>query len=409
VAAGQGKPDRIQLSILKAHVFVKVPVKTALVLKKSRREPGAMHQCKLKAIQKIMQFTSTQKRTLTWCLIAALVILALWLLGPVLTPFLVAAVLAYALTPLVNKVDSMARGRVPRVLAVVLVELLFIVVAVGVVLLIVPIVTKEIPLMREQVPLLAERITTGLTPWLAQFGINFSLDLGNLKALALKYLNANYEEMFASAMSSLQVGGSVALTVVGNAVLIPVALFYLLLDWDQFVAKVLELIPPQLREGVDSFTSEADSVLGQYLRGQLLVMLIMAVFYSIGMALFGLDLALPIGIFTGIAMFIPYVGFGLGMLLGLLAALLQFASIKALVMVAVVFGIGQLLESLVLTPRMVGERIGLHPLAVIFALLAFGQLFGFVGVLIALPASAVLLVAARRVKAQYLGSKLYKG
>ena len=356
-----------------------------------------------------MPFTSPQKRALTWLLIAGLMILVVWLLGPVLTPFIVAAVLAYALTPMVNKIDSLAQGRVPRVLAVVLVELLFIVVAAGVVLLIVPIVTKELPLMREQVPLLAERITTGLTPWLAQFGINISLDLGSLKAQALKYLNANFEEMFASVMSSLQVGGSVALTVVGNAVLIPVALFYLLMDWDQFVARVLELVPPQLREGVNSFTSEADSVLGQYLRGQLLVMLIMAVFYSVGMTLFGLDLALPIGIFTGVAMFIPYVGFGLGMLLGLLAAVLQFASIKALVMVAVVFGIGQVLESLVLTPRLVGERIGLHPLAVIFALLAFGQLFGFVGVLIALPASAVLLVAVRRVKMQYLASKLYTG
>ena len=356
-----------------------------------------------------MQFTSTQKRALTWCLIAALSVLTLWLLGPVLTPFIVAAVLAYALTPLVNKLDGLFRGRVPRVLAVLLVELLFIVVALGLVLLVVPIVAKEIPLMREQVPLLAERINTGLTPWLAQFGIKVSLDLGSLKALALKYLNANYEDMFGSLLSSLQVGGSVALAVVGNAVLIPVALFYLLMDWDQFVARLLELVPPQLREGVDSFTDEADSVLGQYLRGQLLVMLIMAIFYAIGMALFGLDLALPIGVFTGVAMFIPYVGFGIGMLLGLLAGLLQFASIKALVMVAVVFGIGQVLESLVLTPRLVGERIGLHPLAVIFALLAFGQLFGFVGVLIALPASAVLLVAIRRLKSQYLASKLYKG
>ena len=356
-----------------------------------------------------MQFTSPQKRALTWCLIAALSVLALWLLGPVLTPFIVAAVLAYALTPMVNKLDGLFRGRVPRVLAVLLVELLFIVVTLGLVLLVVPIVAKEIPLMREQVPLLAERITTGLTPWLAQFGIQVALDLGSLKALALKYLNANYEDMFGSLLSSLQLGGSVALAIIGNAVLIPVALFYLLMDWDKFVMRLLELVPPQLREGVDSFTGEADSVLGQYLRGQLLVMLIMAIFYAVGMALFGLDLALPIGIFTGVAMFIPYVGFGIGMLLGLLAGLLQFASIKALVMVAVVFGIGQVLESLVLTPRMVGERIGLHPLAVIFALLAFGQLFGFVGVLIALPASAVLLVAIRRVKSQYLASKLYKG
>ena len=363
----------------------------------------------LKGLLTFMQFTSTQKRAMTWCLIAAVSVLALWLLGPVLTPFVVAAVLAYVLTPLVNKLDGLFRGRVPRVLAVLLVELLFIVAALGLVLLIVPIVAKEIPLMREQVPLLAERINTGLTPWLAQFGIKVSLDLTSLKALALKYLNANYEDMFGSLLSSLQVGGSLALAVVGNAVLIPVALFYLLMDWDKFVARLLELVPPQLRESVDSFTDEADSVLGQYLRGQLLVMLIMAIFYAVGMALFGLDLALPIGIFTGVAMFIPYVGFGIGMLLGLLAGLLQFASIKALVMVAVVFGIGQVLESLVLTPRMVGERIGLHPLAVIFALLAFGQLFGFVGVLIALPASAVLLVAIRRLKSQYLASKLYKG
>ncbi len=356
-----------------------------------------------------MQFTPTQKRTAAWCLIAVLIVLALWLLGPVLTPFVVAAVLAYALTPLVNKLDDMGKGRLPRVVAVVVVELLFILVALSLVLLIIPIVAKEIPLMREQVPLLAERITTGLTPWLAQFGINVSLDVGSLKALALKYLNANYDEMFGSVLSSIKLGGSVALAVIGNAVLIPVALFYLLMDWDRFVARLLELVPPPMRSSFDSFTDEADSVLGQYLRGQLLVMLVMAAFYAIGLALFGLDLALPIGIFTGLAMFIPYLGFGIGLLLAVLAGLLQFASIKALVMVAVVYGIGQVVESLYLTPRMVGERIGLHPLAVIFALLAFGQVFGFVGVLIALPASAVLLVGIRRVKQRYMTSKLYKG
>jgi hypothetical protein len=215
--------------------------------------------------------------------------------------------------------------------------------------------------------------------------------------------------MFGSVLSSLRLGGSVALAILGNAVLIPVALFYLLMDWDRFVARLLELVPPPMRGAFDSFTSEADSVLGQYLRGQLLVMLIMAAFYATGLALFGLDLALPIGIFTGLAMFIPYLGFGIGLILAILAGLLQFASIKAIVMVAVVYGIGQMVESLYFTPRLVGERIGLHPLAVIFALLAFGQVFGFVGVLIALPASAVLLVAIRRIKERYMASKLYQG
>ncbi len=356
-----------------------------------------------------MQFTNTQKRAAAWLMIAAVTVLALWLLGPVLTPFVVAAVLAYALTPLVNRLDTMGRGRLPRIVAVVLVELLFILVAFSLVLLIVPIVAKELPLMREQAPLLADRVNAGLTPWLAQFGIKVQLDVASLKAVVLKYLNTNYEDALGSLMSSLKLGGSVALAVIGNAVLIPVALFYLLMDWDRFVARLLELVPLPMRASVDSFTDEADSVLGQYLRGQLLVMLAMAIFYSVGLALFGLDLALPIGIFTGLAMFIPYLGFGIGLLLAILAGLLQFASVKALVMVAVVFGIGQLVEGLFLTPRLVGERIGLHPLAVIFALLAFGQVFGFVGVLIALPASAVLLVAIRRIKAQYMRSKLYKG
>ena len=355
-----------------------------------------------------MQFTPAQKRAAAWILIASLVILVLWLLGPVLAPFVIAAVLAYALTPLVNKLDHAGKGRLPRVVAVIAVEFLFVVVLLGLFLLIVPIMAKELPILREQVPLLADRLNSQLAPWLAQFGIHVALDVGSIKAFVVKYLNANFEDLFGSLMSSLKLGGSVALALIGNAMLIPVALFYLLMDWDKFVARVLELVPPHLRAGFDSFTDEADSVLGQYLRGQLLVMLVMAVFYAVGLALFGLDLAVPIGVFTGLAMFIPYLGFGLGLILAILAGVLEFASLKAFVMVATVYGVGQLIESLYLTPRLVGERIGLHPLVVIFALLAFGQVLGFVGVLIALPASAVLLVGIRRVKASYMGSRLYK-
>jgi predicted PurR-regulated permease PerM len=354
-----------------------------------------------------MQFTPAQKRAAAWLLIALLAVLALRSLGQVLTPFVVAAVLAYALTPLVDRLDELGRGRLPRVIAVVIVELLLLLALVCLVLLIVPVIAKELPLMREQLPLVFDKLDATLAPWLRQFGIRVSLDLDSLKGLLLRYLNANYADALSSLLPSLRLGGSVALTVVGFAVLIPVALFYLLLDWKQFVQRVLELVPPRARPGVDSFTSEADAVLGQYLRGQLLVMLTMAVFYSTGLALFGLDLAVPIGFFTGLAMFVPYVGFGIGLLLAVLAGFLQFASVKALVMVAAVYGTGQVIEGFYLTPRLVGERIGLHPLAVIFALLAFGQLFGFVGVLIALPASAVLLVAVRRLRAGYMGSNLY--
>lgn len=356
-----------------------------------------------------MQFTSTQKSIWTWIAIAAISVLLLWLLGPVLTPFVVAAVLAYALNPLVNRLDALWRNKMPRVIAVLLVELLFIVALLAVLLLIVPIFTKQLPLMREQIPLLLDQLSNWLKPIFAQYGVKLSLDVAHIKDFVLKYLNTNAEDSLGSLLSSVKLGGSVALAIIGNVVLIPVALFYLLMDWDRFVARLHAFVPPRMRHAFDTFTKEADAVLGQYLRGQLLVMLALAVFYSVGLALFGLDLAWPIGIFTGLAVFVPYLGFGLGLILALLSGLLQFASIKALVMVVVVYGLGQMVESFFLTPRLVGERIGLHPLAVIFALLSFGQLFGFVGVLIALPASAVLLVGMRRVQSNYMSSKLYQG
>jgi predicted PurR-regulated permease PerM len=188
-----------------------------------------------------------------------------------------------------------------------------------------------------------------------------------------------------------------------------VALFYLLMDWPRVVAQSQSLLPAGVKDKVLSFLDEADGVLAQYLRGQLLVMVIMALYYAIALMIAGYDLAWPIGLFTGLAMFIPYVGFGIGLLLAVVAGLLQFDALYALGVVAFVYGVGQVVESLVLTPRLVGERIGLHPLAVIFALLAFGQLFGFVGVLVALPASAVVAVALKRALAAYRQTRLFTG
>jgi predicted PurR-regulated permease PerM len=355
-----------------------------------------------------MQFTSSQKRAAAWVLIAILAAVVLRALGAVLTPFIVASVLAYALTPVVDRLDALGRGRMPRVLAVVLVELLFLLAIPCIFLLIVPVVAKELPLIREQLPTVLDKLDATVSPWVSQFGLRVSLDVDTLKMKLLGYLNANWSTAFPSLWSSLKLGGSVALTIVGNLLLTPVALFYLLLDWKRFVALMLELVPPRARPAFDSFTTECDQVLGQYLRGQLLVMLTMAVYYSIGLTLFGLDLALPIGVFTGLAMFVPYLGFGIGLLLATFAGLLQFTPADAFLMIAVVYGSGQVVEGFFITPRLVGERIGLHPLAVIFALLAFGQLFGFVGVLVALPASAVLLVAIRRMRHGYLASRLYQ-
>lgn len=352
-----------------------------------------------------MKLTSAQRHGLTWLALFVGGGLLLWLLAPVLTPFLIGAVLAYALHPLVER---LADKRCPRLLAVVLVEAVAILACLALLLLMVPILSKEIPLLREQIPLLADRINSAIAPWLAQWGVNVALDTASIKAFVLKHLNANMEDWFAALLSSARIGGSVLITMLGMAVLVPVVLFYLLMDWPQWVERARALIPPRRRPMVESFMEESDHVLGQYLRGQLLVMGILAVYYALGLALFGFDLALPVGVFTGLAIFIPYLGFGLGLVLALLAGVLQFASLYGVLAVAVVFGLGQLIESLYLTPRLVGERIGLSPLTVIFSLLAFGHLFGFVGVLVALPVSAVLVVATRRARQLYVESKLFR-
>jgi predicted PurR-regulated permease PerM len=353
-----------------------------------------------------MPIDASQRRTLIWLTVAAAALLLLWLLGPVLAPFVVAAVLAYALHP---AVEALAARRVPRVVAVVLVEVLTIVALLALVLLIIPVIAKELPLLKDQIPLLAERANKTLVPWLAQFGINVSLDAASIKVFLLKTLDANLEDWMATVLSSVRIGGSLLLALVGAAILMPVVLFYLLIDWSAQVERLQSLIPPRLRPSTLSFLDECDVILGQYLRGQLLVMAVLAVYFSVALAIAGFDLALPVGVFTGLAFFIPYLGFGLGLVLALLAGALQFGGWYGVVAVAVIYGVGQVGESLFLTPRLVGERIGLNPLAVIFALLAFGHLFGFIGVLIALPVSAVLVVALQRARTAYLASRLYQG
>jgi predicted PurR-regulated permease PerM len=186
-----------------------------------------------------------------------------------------------------------------------------------------------------------------------------------------------------------------------------VVLFYLLLDWHPMLARVAAAVPRRYIGRTLAMANEVDTLLAQYLRGQLLVMLVLAVYYSVGLMVAGFDVALPVGIITGLLVFIPYLGFGLGLVLALIAAVLQFADWSGVIAVAAIYGLGQVIEGFFLTPRLVGERIGLNPLAVIFALLAFGQLFGFVGVLLALPASAILMVAFKHLRRHYLSSSFY--
>jgi predicted PurR-regulated permease PerM len=351
-----------------------------------------------------MTLNPAQTRFLAWAALALVAGWVLHLLGPVLMPFVVAAVMAYALHP---AVDALYRRRCPRWLGAGVVMVLFMLALAAIVLLIVPVVSKQLPLLREQVPELLEHANAWLVPWVNRLGLEAQIDVDSVRELLSRLLSQHQGNLMESAISSLRIGGSVLLAVLGNLVLMPIVAYYLLLDWAALVRRVRAFVPPRWQAGTDNFFGETDQVLGQYLRGQLLVMGVLAVFYTVALALVGLELALPIGVFTGLAVFVPYLGFGLGLVLGLLAALLQFQSIEGVLLVATVYAVGQVFESLYLTPRLVGERIGLHPIAVIFALMVFGHLLGFVGVLIALPASAVVLVGLRRLRTAYTQSNLY--
>jgi predicted PurR-regulated permease PerM len=313
-------------------------------------------------------------------------------LAPVLTPFMFGAILSYVGAPIVAWLEA---KKIPRAAGAVIVIVTFVGFIAGMVLVVAPLVSNEITTIAEKFPDLLARAQNEWLPWINQtFGLAISFDLSQLKSLATDNKDA-LSNISAKIAGSAKFGGQVLTTLLINLTLIPVVMFYLLRDWPRLIGGVDSLLPKSMQSTARELAREIDAVLSEFLRGQGLVMIALATYYCIALKLVGLEFALPVGLVTGLLVFIPYIGFGLGMLLGMLAALTQFSSIGPIIAVAAVFGVGQILEGFVLVPYLVGDRIGLHPLAVIFALMAFGQLFGFVGVLLALPLSAALLVAVR--------------
>ncbi len=345
------------------------------------------------------------KRILLWIVVAAALFAVILALAPVLTPFLVAFIFSYILNP---GVDWLQRRRVPRFIGVALMIGLLGVVLVLLALLLIAVLQREIPQLREQVPLLLQKLNSVLAPKLADLGVRVRFDFPGLRRMLQDRFAASPEDLLQVLFNYAKVSGSALMEVAGLLFIVPILMFYLLMDWHMVMRRIERLVPRRWVPKVHELSAETDALLSQYLRGQILVMVILAAIYSIGLTVAGFDVGIPVGIFTGLAVFIPYIGFGIGLTLAIVAALLQFGSWYGLGAVAVVYGIGQFVESFYLTPRLVGERIGLHPLVVIFALLAFGQLFGFFGVLLALPTCAVLLVGARQLRRVYLASDLYR-
>ncbi len=346
------------------------------------------------------------KQTLLWAGVALAFAALFWLLGPALSPFMLGLVLAYIFEPLVARMC--VRG-VPRPLAVVLVILLVIGLVVGLVLILVPVIQQEVRTLLERLPSYLTAAQQQFVPWVHKhLGVELQLDIDSLRRFVTKNWSSA-QDYLVLAFEYITSQGAVIAGVIANVLLTPVVMFYLLRDWQDLRQRVSSFVPRPWLERALSLVDEIDAVLAEFLRGQLSVMAALALFYCAGLWIAGIDYALPLGLLSGLLGFIPYVGYSTGLLLSLLVAALQFNGWEPVIGVAIVYGLGQVLESFVLTPWLVGERIGLHPLAVIFALMAFGQLFGFVGILVALPASAALLVGLRELRRHYLASQLYQG
>jgi predicted PurR-regulated permease PerM len=341
---------------------------------------------------------STADRRTNWLIAVALTGWLLYLLAPVLTPFVASALLAYIGDPLA---DRLQKYKLPRTLAVVAVFLLTFLVLALLVLLIGPLIRTQVSSLMSALPDIVLRVEQDWLPnIMSLIGVEPGDDVG------IGAFLARYSDMAGSWGSKVLVsvsrsGGALAAAVL-SLFLVPIITFYLLRDWDKIMVHIGALIPTQQRATVLKLARDTDEVLGAFLRGQLLVMLALAVIYSLGLSIVGLKFAIAIGVVAGLVSFVPYLGFVFGIVLAGLTVALEPNPFWLMIGVVATFAIGQLLEGSLLTPKLVGDRIGLHPVIVIFAVAAGGQLFGFFGILLALPAAAVLSVVVRFAFNRYL-------
>ncbi len=343
-----------------------------------------------------------------WLVFSVVIGLLVWLLAPVLTPFVISMLLGYLGDPLVDRLERARLGRTTSVFVVFFTMILMLAL---VLLLLAPLLSDQIRHFVEQMPTYAGWLRNTVLPWI---NAHTRIDLA-------PYIDP--QQLVAMLREHWEKAGGVAINVIGglsrssvvlfefftNLCLVPVLTFYFLRDWDVLVARVDALLPRHVQPTIARLARESDEMLGGFLRGQMAVMVTLGIVYTIGLWLVGLDLALLIGLIAGLVSFVPYLGVVTGVLLGVIAALVQYGDGWHVLLVLVVFTIGPTLESFVLIPKLVGNKIGMHPVGVIFALMAGGRLFGFLGILLALPISAVAMVLLRYAHARYTSSALYAG
>ena len=334
----------------------------------------------------------------------------IYLLAPVISPFAISAVLAYFGDPIVDRLErvSVWRWQLGRTVAVSIVFMLMLALLTVILLILIPLLADQIRLLVERFPQWVDWFSGTVLPWVA---IKLGFELTGFDPAQFSDMLKEYWQEISSAafnvIDFISRGGMAVATWLTHLVLIPVVTFYLLRDWDLMVRGIHDLLPRNMEAEISRLASEVDDVLGAFFRGQLMVMLALGVIYAVGLSVVGIELAVLIGLGAGLLSIVPYLGSIVGVVVAAGAAIFQFHDWFHLVMVLLVFGVGQSAEGMFLTPKLVGDQIGLHPVAVIFAVLAGGQLFGFLGILLALPVAAALNVLVRHMHQKYRQSVLY--
>ena len=353
-------------------------------------------------------YQAKKRGWLPWVVGLALLVAVAFLIvqmRDVLSPFVVAAVLAYILNPLVEK---LCRHGVRRGAAAMLVMVFTLLLLVLLLLIVVPMLVQQFGSLLGKMPELANFVQNKALPLANRLlGTHWALDEQSLSNWLSNHLGSVKTGLSKALPALLEQGGSLVSSL-GNLAVLPFLLYYFLLDWSRWTEGIKTMIPRRYLAAYTRIGGNMDTVLGEFLRGQLTVMLIMGLLYGLGLMLTGLESGFAIGMVAGILVFVPYLGAFTGLLLATMAALLQFGTWQGLITVWAVFAVGQFLESFFITPKIVGDRIGLSPFWVIFALMAFGSLLGFVGMLLALPLAAVTLVLLREGVAAYMDSGFYR-
>lgn len=341
-----------------------------------------------------------------WLIGLAIFIFLLWVLSPVMLPFVAGLAIAYFMDPVADRLEALGA---PRWLGATTALLLFLTVIVLLFLLLVPLLQEQIGALIATLPGYTEKLRASLIPWIEQnFGRLSQNDVARLRDAASGYVG-DAVGVGGDLLKRIFTGGVAVFDVMTLLVITPVVAFYMLRDWDKLVAGIDKALPRAHAETIRAEARKVDATLAGFLRGQALVCLSLGAYYAVALTVVGLDFGATIGIMAGALSFIPYVGTIMGFIGSMGLAFAQFDDSGQIVTVAIIYLVGQLVEGNILSPKLVGDRVGLHPVWVIFALMAGGSLFGFAGVLVALPTAAVIGVLVRFMLAKYMASKYYSG